>query len=211
MKRALWEETDRIRELLHSGATMRQIVQVATSDEIEIARTWLTFREPVRNFKPEIRWYYGPTGVGKTQTAMEWLGEDTFIAGGNARFLWEGYDKHSGLLLDDFRKDSLPFHDLLRCLDHREFRLEQGSMRGTRQLISEKIAITCPFHPKELYKGLSEDVGQLLRRIDEIVRVGPEVSLFQRWNIFGSIGCSMFNDRESDRNSRSVLNRVPSR
>lgn len=181
--KSLFDESDSTRELLNSGAGMREIVQVASNDEIQIAQAWYTFREPCRNFKPEVRWYYGPTGVGKTNAALEWLGEDTYIAMPTSEF-WDGYDKHQGVLLDDFRKDFMSFNDLLRFLDHRAYRLRQRY--GQRQLLSTKIAITCPFSPKDLYKNLDEDVEQLVRRIDQVIPMGT-VPLFSR--LQNRLGC----------------------
>ena len=72
------------------------------------------------------------------------------------------------MLIDDFRKDFCKFHVLLRILDRYEFRVEvKGS---SRQLRAKKIAITCPFHPRLVYET-REDVGQLIRRIDKVIRV----------------------------------------
>jgi hypothetical protein len=165
-------DIDEVRDMLKQGANMRTIVNDAKSyQSMKMAEMWLKYHEQPRKWKPEVKWFYGPTGSGKTKSAYEWLGEqDTYTCMNSMKWL-EGYDGHSNVLIDDFRSDFAKFQDMLRVLDRYELRVENKG--GSRQFLAKKIAITSPYHPKGIYQTL-EDVTQFLRRIDEIIYIGPE-------------------------------------
>lgn len=154
-------------EIVKETSRMKDVVAAMPNYQaIRCAETYLKYHEAPRDWKPEVRWYFGATGEGKTRLAREWLGE-CYTCLDSSKF-WEGYDAHESVLIDDFRKDFCKFHVLLRILDRYEFRVEVKG--ASRQLRAKKIAITCPFHPRDVYE-LREDVGQLLRRIDAIYEV----------------------------------------
>jgi len=153
-----------VRELVASGASMRVIVpQVNSLQSIKTAEVLFKYMEKPRDFKPEVRWYFGSTGSGKTRSAIEEFPE-AWISARNLKW-WEGYDAHEVVIVDDFRRDFCTFHELLRIVDRYPFRVEtKGS---SRQLLAKVIIITCPWSPAELYESRGvEDVGQLVRRID---------------------------------------------
>lgn len=171
-------DIDHIRDVVKETPRMKVVVNEATSHQaIKVAEIWLKYNEEPRKWKPEVRWYYGSTGSGKTRTAREWLGEDVYTAMSTAKW-WEGYDAHENVLIDDFRKNWILFNDLLRLLDRYEYRVEVKG--GSRQFVAKRIAITAPYHPNDMYDG-REDINQLIRRIDEIILVGddPRRFLFQ--------------------------------
>lgn len=174
-------DIDHIRDVVKETPRMKVVVNEATSHQaIKVAEIWLKYNEEPRKWKPEVRWYYGSTGSGKTRTAREWLGEDVYTAMSTAKW-WEGYDGHENVLIDDFRKNWILFNDLLRLLDRYEYRVEVKG--GSRQFVAKRIAITAPYHPNDMYDG-REDINQLIRRIDEIVLIGddPRGFLFQEDN-----------------------------
>lgn len=154
--------------VVQQTSSMKAVVEVARSLQgVKMAEMWLKYKEEPRNWKPEVRWYYGPTGAGKTKAAREWLGENIYTTLDTGKW-WEGYDGHENVLIDDFRKDFCKFHELLKLLDRYEYRVEvKGS---SRQLRAKKIAITAPYKPSVVYET-REDVGQLLRRIDKVFYV----------------------------------------
>lgn len=170
------ERTDieQVRDELKSGANMRRIVDVAPSyQSIKMAEVWLKYNEPGKNWKPEVKWFYGQAGSGKTKAAVEWLGDDYFPP--TSFKWWEGYDGHENVLLDEIRGDYCKYHEMLKLLDRYKHRVECKG--GSRQLLAKKIAITSCFHPKDLWPTI-EDKDQLLRRIDEIILFGEY--FFQR-------------------------------
>lgn len=165
------ERTDieHAREHVTTGGNMRTFVLEARSyQSIKVAEMILKYHEKERNWKPEIRWYHGSTGSGKTKTAREWLDTDIYTCLDTAKW-FEGYDGHESILIDDFRKDFSKFHVLLKMLDRYAYRVETKG--GSRQMLAKKIAITSPFHPSIIYNN-REDVLQLIRRIDEIIQIG---------------------------------------
>ena len=167
-------------QVVKETSKMKEVVALMPNFQaIKCAEAYLKYHEAPRDWKPEVRWYYGATGAGKTRFAREWLGEETYTCLDSSKF-WEGYDGHESVLIDDFRKDFCKFHVLLRILDRYEFRVEVKG--ASRQLRAKKIAITCPFHPRLVYET-REDVGQLIRRIDRIIRVHDGVECDDMYEI----------------------------
>lgn len=160
-----------VRELLAERKSMREIVQVATSyQSIRTAECILKYNEKVRDWIPEIFWFYGPTGTGKTKKAYE-MCKDPWISNKDLKW-WDGYDAHEDVIFDDFRGDFCTFHELLRILDRYPYRVMVKG--GSRQLLAKRIFITSPYRPEEVY-STREDIGQLIRRISVVTEFGPEV------------------------------------
>lgn len=165
MKQGQRTDIDEVREILKDTGKMKEVVAVAKSYQaVKMAEMILKYDEQPRNWKPEVLWFYGPTGTGKTKTAYEILGEDCYTCLSTGRW-FDGYDSHDNVLIDDMRKDFMKFHELLRLLDRYAMRIETKG--GTRQFRAKKIIITSAYHPEVLY-NTREDTGQLIRRIDEI-------------------------------------------
>lgn len=60
---------------------MRDVVLQATSyQSVKMAEQILKYHEVKRNWKPIVRWFWGPSGTGKSHIAHEMLGEDTYVA-----------------------------------------------------------------------------------------------------------------------------------
>lgn len=157
-------DIDAVRENLADGANMRAVVETARSlQSIRMAEIYLTYHEEKRDWKPLVKWYHGATGTGKTKQAYA-DSVDPFICGETNKW-WQGYDKHEHVIIDDFRKDFIKFHELLKLLDRYAYLVECKG--GSRQLLAKQIIITSPYHPKQVYDG-REDIQQLIRRIDEI-------------------------------------------
>lgn len=158
-------DLERVKEMLKNGGRMRDVVEEAQSyQSVKMAEQILKYHEKERDWKPEVRWYCGPTGAGKTKAAREWLGSDIYTTLDTVRW-FEGYDAHENVCIDDMRKDFAKFHQLLKLIDRYPYRVEMKG--GSRQFLAKKIAITCPYRPEELYTT-REDVAQLLRRIDVV-------------------------------------------
>lgn len=160
-------DINEVREMINNKKGMKEIVEITNSFQaIRFAETLLKYKEAKRNWKPEVYWYWGETGTGKTRRAME-EATDPYVSGKNLKW-WEGYDAHSDVIIDDFRADFCTFHELLRILDRYEYRIEvKGS---SRQLLAKKIWITSCHRPSEVY-NVREDIDQLLRRIDVVEEI----------------------------------------
>lgn len=174
-KQGARNDLEEIRDVIKKGGKMKDVVNIATSyQSVKMAEQILKYNEPSRTWKPLVKWFYGSTGTGKTRAAYEELGEDCYTCLPTGRW-FDGYDAHENVLVDDMRRDFMKFHELLRFLDRYAFRVETKG--GTRQLLAKKIIITSAFHPEQLFET-REDLGQLIRRIDEIKKFGEN-------NIFG--------------------------
>lgn len=158
-----------VRETLKKTGSMRKVVDVAKNyQSIKMAELILKYQEPKRTWKPKVIWLYGETGSGKTKSAYEILGEDDVYTASIGKW-FDGYDAHANVLLDDIRKEFLPFNVLLRLLDRYEHRVEVKG--GSRQFLAKTIVVTAPVTPQEMYSNIGEDVEQLVRRIDEITEI----------------------------------------
>ena len=153
-----------VREALAAGERMSDIVEWATSfQSVRSAEMILKYKETRRNWVPEVLWFWGGTGTGKTRQAFE-LAPEAWVSGRNLKW-WDGYDAHEDVIFDDFRGDFCTYHELLRILDRYPYRIEVKG--GSRQLLAKRIIITSPVPPAQVYRTV-EDVGQLLRRITSV-------------------------------------------
>lgn len=158
-----------VRDRIKNGSNMRETLDdLQNPQQVKMAETYLKYYEKPRDWKPYIKWLWGPTGSGKTKLAFEESNpQDRYIAMSTAKW-WDGYDGHSDIIIDDMRSDFCKYHELLTLLDRYELRVEvKGS---TRQFKPKRIWITSCYHPKDMFRTI-EDKGQLLRRLDEIVYV----------------------------------------
>jgi hypothetical protein len=112
---------------------------------------------------------FGPTGTGKTRTAIERLTElygSYYLWDPTLHPWWDGYDCHRGVVIDEFR-GQLPFSVILRLLDR--YRMTVQVKGGMRQFVADTIYITSPKHPDEWYKDDGSDkLNQLKRRITTV-------------------------------------------
>ncbi|AJD07502.1 replication-associated protein [Odonata-associated circular virus-20] len=161
-------DLETMREILKEPEPMRKITESLNYQATRSAEKWLCYNERKRDWKPEVTWYTGPSGTGKTRAAKEELPEAYWKSGTNK--WWDGYDGHKEVIIDDFRGSSIAFTDLLRLLDRYPMQVECKG--GSRQFLAEKISITSIYHPEKVYKNLEEEpIEQLLRRIDKIVNL----------------------------------------
>lgn len=128
-------------------------------------RKAINMYRPRRITKQPVRWYYGPTGTGKT---LSFLAEfpDGFFKPGNDRW-WDDFDGSQPVVIDDFRQSIAPFHVVLNLFDRYPMQVEG---KGYMIKFCPKIIVsTSPQHPEDLYHlRKDEDLQQLIRRIDEI-------------------------------------------
>lgn len=180
-------DIDTIKEMAVIGTPMSEIVKVATSYQaIKYAEKIREYTDKNRRWKPEVSWFYGATGTGKTKTAFEEAeatSAEPWVSSGSLRW-WQGYDGHENVIIDDFRGDFCPLHTLLNILDRYPFKVEVKG--GSRSLLAKRIWITCPYHPEAVYRdrgeGKNEDIKQLLRRIDRIQLFENKPTEYDGWD-----------------------------
>lgn len=165
-----------ISDAINAGNGMRDLFREGTLQnyqQIKVAEYMLKYMEQPRNWLCDVKWFYGPTGTGKTKKAFEIM-PNAYVCMSTAKW-FEGYDGHSDVIIDDMRKDFCKFHELLRILDSKPLRVETKG--GSRQFRAKRIIITSCYHPSEMFET-REDVEQLIRRIGSIQKIeNKEISM----------------------------------
>lgn len=129
--------------------------------------------EKQQRLAPEVWWYWGPTGSGKTRSAVEKAkevaGDAYWISHGNGQW-YDGYKGQQAVILDDVRAATWEFSNMLRITDRYKF---QVPIKGGFVWWNPKlIIITAPDRPEDIYKNYTtgetfDGIEQLLRRIGE--------------------------------------------
>lgn len=165
-------DLDAVRSMaLESG--MRGISRRYNYQAIRVAERFLTYNEPARDWKPEVIWIWGNTGSGKSRLARELCSDDAYTKN-TAHKWWDGYDGHEDIIIDDFRDSWWGLTYMLALLDRYEMQVEVKG--GLRQIRAKRIIVTSLYPPEHMYRGVGEDIQQLLRRIDEVIKKVSEVS-----------------------------------
>lgn len=119
----------------------------------------------IKNSKPEkykkrlIMWFKGPTGEGKTRTAIQiaeqYYEEDYWITNDNLRW-FDGYYSQKVAIIDDFRKTMLTdWNFLLRLLDG--YNLIVQIKGGFVKWNPKVIIITSPATPEEAFQWVNKN------------------------------------------------------
>lgn len=144
-----------------------------------IATIYNYYKKPTdfhRKEKRKVIWLYGDAGVGKTYRAKEifkengYKPEDVYLYTSGSKEFINGFQSEKGALLDDFRHDQIPFAVLLKMLDPWND-CTVNTKGGFAWWMCDLVVITCVKSPQEEFRGIDEDLNQLLRRV-EVRRIG---------------------------------------
>lgn len=154
-----------IKERILNGDDLWDVVteNVVNMQQLRFARELSVMRrqQQRRDGPPELHWYWGPTGSGKTREAYD-SNPGCFITSGQSKF-WNGYTGQAVVILDDLRGDTFTYTELLRLTDRYPFIMNVKN--AWEPLMAKKIIITAPFAPEDFPAPLGENNSQLLRRI----------------------------------------------
>lgn len=171
------EDLDEIKRRIKKGETMKELIEVVSNYQgLRMAETLMKYQGMKKREPPIVKWYYGPTGTGKTRSAIaeaeEIGGDDIWISGGSLRW-WQGYCGQKCVIIDDFRADFCKYHELLRYLDRHPIQVEYKG--GSCWLNATHIWITSAFAPENTYHNRGGDsVKPLLRRISQTQKFGND-------------------------------------
>jgi len=130
--------------------------------------------EPRDTTKPmNVRWYYGPTGTGKTRRAY-WEAhryEGRVYVKSTSTKWFDGYDGQENIIFDDLRSSWFEYSYLLKLLDRYPTQVECKG--GSRQWKALNVWVTSPFKPNEMYEKMQENdktdsIEQLVRRVQAV-------------------------------------------
>jgi len=163
-------------ELVKQGKSQRDLYDEHPEVMVKYARGIQAAKlvyEDQRDFKTIVKWYYGGTGTGKSRAAFDETRDVTAYWKAGASKWWDGYDGQDTVVIDDYRCDLCPFHQLLRLFDRYPLSVEgKGVVLSFR---SRVIIVTAPHKPDVMWRSqTAEHIGQLMRRIDEIKLFGEE-------------------------------------
>lgn len=171
-------DLDAIGARLREGESLVAIAEEFPGDFIRYGRGFAEYQvlfQPRRNFKTEVRWFYGSTGTGKSHAAREEAGVDAYWKNMDSSKWWDSYSGKEAVVLDDYRCNFCTFSFLLRLFDEYPLQLEMKGSKGGVQFASKLIIVTAPQRPEKMWQSRStEDMNQLLRRITEIRLFGDE-------------------------------------
>lgn len=161
-----------IKQAVLSNKPVKQIVEenVNNYQELKFMENLLKYQNAPECKKRIVEWYYGDSGSGKTRKAIEDAKGDYYISMKNLQW-WDGYVGQNTIIIDDFRKDFCTYHELLRILDRYPYRV--NTKGSSLYLTSDRIIITSCYSPDEVY-GTREDINQLKRRIDKVIKFKKE-------------------------------------
>lgn len=174
-------------DMLKEGKPMRDVVDAFPDTYVKFHNGLLNFstyqKQVPRTDPPEVYWFFGPTGTGKTAAVHAMAGgAPLWISDGGLEY-FNGYTDQKLVLFDDFRGDSRHFAKILRLFDR--YPISVNVKHGHREWNPTKIFVTTPFAPADSYPGLSEDLGQLVRRITYIVEFATPVAESEPFSLSG--------------------------
>lgn len=119
---------------------------------------------PIREWKTEVHWFWGPTGTGKSKKAFE-MTTNPYVHNMSSGKWFCGYNGQEDVIFDDMRKDTFKYHELLRLFDRYQMQVEVKG--GSTNWCPKRIIVTTCLPPDKMY-DTREDIGQLMRRIEII-------------------------------------------
>lgn len=155
----------RAKEMVLAGESMRAITLETTSYQAgKYAEFLMKYHEQPRDWMPNVYWYFGATGSGKSKVAWDEATRDAWPANKTGEW-FDGYDGHEKIVIEELRGNWCAFSEMLRLLDR--YPCAVYVKGGKRQFKPREIWITSPYAPEDVW-DVKENKQQLIRRIKVI-------------------------------------------
>ena len=162
-------------QLVQSGETSME--RIARECPVQVIKYYkgieayirLTRPIPERDFKTEVRFYYGRPGSGKSRRAIT----EAKATGGRIYYKprgdwWDGYKQHECVIIDDFY-GWIKYDDLLKICDRYPY---QVPVKGSfEQFTSKYIWITSNVGLENIYRFIGYDCTAIKRRCEIIEEI----------------------------------------
>lgn len=134
------------------------------------------------NTHKETLYIYGQSRLGKTRLAKTYakmMNTDYFITG-SSRDPFQSYKNQPVVIIDELRFNSFQYEDLLKILDPYNFEVMLPSRYFDKMLTAQKIIVTSPFSPRELYDKIGfalndkDSFEQFQLRLDTVILIEEE-------------------------------------
>lgn len=164
-----------LKSLLQENSSLKALLEddslQLNFQSLRFAENLIKYYDKPRDFKPTVTWYYGPSGVGKTRTAIAKVPQAYFKSNGSGKW-WPGYDGEEDIIVDDVESSNYGLKYILGLLDRYPFTVE---LKGcSRQFKGRNIYVTSLQHPEVEFRSEWQSdkiIPQLLRRIDNLIEI----------------------------------------
>jgi len=164
-----------VKKKLDENVPMKRVAQEHFDVYVKYHKAFAVYKSLImekRSWAMDLVFLLGPTGTGKTRTAMELAGEDVYIKPPGP--WWDNYNGEHTIVWDEFYGHSYPFTELLQVLDR--YPLLIPFKGGFHQFSSKRIIFTSNQEPENWYNGqrthqVSWENNPLNRRIRDYGRI----------------------------------------
>lgn len=163
-------DLEELKDMIKDGAKAKDIFEAQPGNYIRYHRgieKAMNLYKIKRNWKMDVRIYWGPPESGKTKKVYEEFNSEDIYQKPTGKW-WDGYDGEKVVIIDDFDPNNcfdITYDFYLRLLDRYPMQVEYKG--GMTQFNSKVIIITSNFNPEEWFEH-KKNRQAFFRRITEI-------------------------------------------
>lgn len=146
-----------IKDMISSGASLRDVADEYFTDFVRYHKGIEKYvglcAQPRNGVAPEILFFLGPTGCGKSYRAFDLCKDCSYYVKPAGKW-WDGYNGQHTVIFDEWYGHCYPYTELLRLLDRYVYPIEVKG--GSTHILSSTVRFifTSNQHPKDWYEGV---------------------------------------------------------